>query len=169
MCEFWDWSSSRKCWWGGAQLLCLSGVFKWELWWIPTLGTGGIGEGECGVVIQSILKSSSNVWVSVGRLVSVRGQMYLHEQFMHPRVPFGENLPRSSPGASAVCPHERRDSLCPQNVPFSVCAVPDGDVETSWQMWLPSTVRIAFPACRWGPFQASGAETKLQHLGLKFW
>lgn len=192
--------------------------------WIPSPGTGGVGRGgECGVVIQSILKSLSKVWVSLGTLVSVRGQVYLHEQFMHQRVPFGENLPRSSPGilpcaltlsavtlpavallmewsledaagkrgrevlrpfnlcVSGMCLALARgarlvagkDVTChlwswkcvglqqPKPWTLSVCGVPDGDVETSWQMWLPSTVRITFPACRWGPFQAS--ETKLQH------
>lgn len=51
------------------------------------------------------LKSLYKVWVSSGRLVSVSGQMYLHEQFMHQRVPFGENMPCSSPRDFAVRPH----------------------------------------------------------------
>lgn len=33
---------SCKHWWGGARLLCLSGAFKWELWWIRAGQVGGV-------------------------------------------------------------------------------------------------------------------------------
>lgn len=64
---------------------------------------------------------------------SVRGQIYLHEQFLPWRVPFGENLPRSSalvccellPSSSSLehlpCRRDAKSSSCSISV-WVVCA-----------------------------------------------
>lgn len=46
-----------------------------------------------GSLFQSILKSLYKFWVSLERTAGVRGQLHLHEQFMHQKVSSDENLP----------------------------------------------------------------------------
>lgn len=71
-----------------------------------------------GSLFQSILKSLYKFWVSLERTAGVRGQLHLHEQFMHQKVSSDENLPCIQPKDFALCSyaqHQHASKCFPPN------------------------------------------------------